>query len=165
MARQTERQQLIFLTGMLVCACLVLKPLLLLGHLLTDDHCWRIDVTDCSESFEQELVHLGLAPHEHEHEHGAHAHEPHCHDSEDEANHHSHCPLSLEEHLAKLTGEPADVRGKAVKRLVFLQIGLVLSPTAFQVSTEWRHRWDGTELALRGRGADVPLCPRGPPVA
>ncbi len=165
-----ERLNRYHLVGWLVCACLVLKPLLLLGHVLTDAHCLRFEIGESVVVLQDELAHLGIFPHEHEH--GTHAHGDHCHDhgehESDEAgshDHHDHCPHPLVEHFETLTGDPADIRQHAAPKLIFLQLALGASPLPEpRAPTEWRYRWMGRRKTPIWRVDHGPPCPRGPPV-
>lgn len=163
------------LAGWLVCACLVLKPLLLLGHVLTDAHCLRFEIGESVVALQEELVHLGIEVHEHEQ--GTHAHEDHCHVYDghgsdghgvDEAgahDHHDHCPHPLVEHFETLTGDPADVRKDAAPKLVFLQLALGASPLPEpRAPTERQYRWMSRRKTPIWRVDHAPPCPRGPPV-
>ena len=163
MVSTNERRERSRLVGMLLCACLVLQPLLLFGHLILDDHCWHLEISEHSELVEMDLAHFGFAPHRHEegcHHQGVAGHE-------DEAPAHpERCPLSVEEHLESLVGDPAWVRSDATRRVAFLQLALEsASPPVIRRPAEWRHRWDGRESASRPRVEKISLCPRAPPAA
>lgn len=141
------------LVGFLVLGCLLLKPLLLCGHLLLEEHCWRAE-------YRAEIEPSGgchddgkYAPH--------HQHEDSSADPED-GDRRSHCPHPLEEHLASLRGDLSSIRCSDTQ--VQDPPGFTLIAAAPSLWAPERHSQEPTrELTLESLFERLSSRPRAPP--
>jgi len=160
------------MVGWLVCACLLLKPVLLFEHVLTEAHCFAFELGGDSAGHGGHLARIGIEPHGHGHGHGAHSHEDHGHEGEGREagesgtpDHDGHPPHPIEEHLAVLAGDPANTRGHSWPDPGFAELALDSMPrSAHLAPVEWRYRSSGPEEAWNRRVDDDPPHSRGPPV-
>lgn len=147
MVNSIRRLSRLRLTGWLVCACLVLEPLLLFGHVLTEAHCVRVD-------HERSELCRGAVEHEHEGEGELHH------------GHHDHCPLSLIDHLRTLTGNPAELRKGSAAKPVHVPIAAGSPASVDPGAPVFRCALEEPRVDTPTPGVSrEPPCPRGPPPA
>ncbi|MBI4881110.1 MAG: hypothetical protein HY812_15850 [Planctomycetes bacterium] len=162
MTRNLEQRMRPRAAALALAACLALKPLLLLCHVLLEGHCPLPEVRAAPWSVLADAPAVGFCPQSAEHQHAHHLHPSGTEDSPS-----SRCPHPIEEHLATLKGDPLLTRSGAAlceRPPLFAASAAPLPPAPRLLSQRAPAPLAG--LALAGPPRDsLPARPRAPPCA